>query len=63
MLTDIDECHEELHDCKLGMPGGMKCINEPGSFRCECLPGFVKEGTICKGQYCKGNILTAPMPS
>ena len=54
MLTDIDECHEDLHDCKLGMPGGMKCINEPGSFRCECLPGFVKEGTICKGQYFKG---------
>ena len=48
MLTDIDECEEELHDCKLGMPGGMTCINEPGSFRCECLPGFVKEGTICK---------------
>ena len=63
MLTDIDECAKDLHTCKLGMPGGMTCVNEPGSFRCECLPGFVKEGTICKGQYCKGNILTAPIPS
>ena len=54
MLTDIDECAEELHTCKLGMQGGMTCVNVPGSFRCECLPGFAKEGTICKGQYFKG---------
>ena len=54
MLTDIDQCAKDLHTCKLGMPGGMTCVNEPGSFRCECLPGFVKEGTICKGQYFKG---------
>ena len=58
MLTDIDECAEELHTCKLGMQGGMTCVNVPGSFRCECLPGFAKEGTICKGQYFKGGIYT-----
>ena len=58
MLTDIDECAEELHTCKLGMPGGMACVNEPGSFRCECFPGFAKDGTICKGQYLVSITLT-----
>ncbi|RCN28215.1 calcium binding EGF domain protein, partial [Ancylostoma caninum] len=37
---DIDECsfdssaREQLGGCS----SGSTCINEPGSFRCECLP-------------------------
>lgn len=31
--VDIDECHERI--C-----GGHKCLNAPGSYFCECNPGF-----------------------
>jgi len=25
-------------------------VNEPGSFHCDCHPGFVKDGDNCKGK-------------
>ncbi|KAJ8046213.1 Nephronectin [Holothuria leucospilota] len=40
---DIDECTEGTHNCD----ENAECINEPGSFRCECLEGFHGNGEIC----------------
>ena len=45
-IADIDECQLALHNCK----PSMKCVNEPGSFHCDCHPGFIKVGENCKGQ-------------
>ena len=44
-LTDIDECSENLHNCKQD----TKCVNEDGSFHCDCYPGYIKVGDSCKG--------------
>jgi len=34
--TDIDECSLGIHQCQ----PNSKCINKPGWYVCECLPGF-----------------------
>lgn len=46
MLQDIDECISS--PCQNG-----RCINTPGSFRCECHPGFNlgPDGRSCLGLY------------
>ena len=43
--TDLDECTMMRHNCQ------YKCINTPGSFECDCQPGFRKGS---RGQ-CLGN--------
>uniref|UniRef100_A0A8C1JP54 protein disulfide-isomerase n=1 Tax=Cyprinus carpio TaxID=7962 RepID=A0A8C1JP54_CYPCA len=41
---DIDECSERAIAC----PGlNEACINEEGSFRCECAEGFIRRDSIC----------------
>ena len=40
MFIDIDECQLELYNCN----SDTKCVNVPGSFHCDCHPGFVKDG-------------------
>ncbi|XP_066553720.1 protein disulfide isomerase Creld1 isoform X2 [Amia ocellicauda] len=42
---DVDECAER----GLGACPGLNeaCVNEDGSFRCECAEGFVRKDTIC----------------
>jgi len=39
---DRDEC---LVTCR---EQGQKCTNTPGSYKCECKPGFYLDGTVCK---------------
>jgi len=46
IFTDIDECRLGLHNCE---PDFTRA-NEPGLFRCDCHPGFVKDGNNCKGE-------------
>ncbi len=47
ILTDINECDLELHDCD------QLCTNTPGSYMCSCLPGFFSllNGSDCQGGY------------
>ena len=61
ILLDVDECTKTgvhvtrmLHNCS----ENEKCINEHGSFNCECNPGFSEVGGICdsKFQYISFNI-------
>lgn len=41
---DIDECAERAIAC----PGlNEACVNEEGSFRCECAEGFIRRESIC----------------
>ncbi|KAK3566135.1 hypothetical protein QTP86_027436, partial [Hemibagrus guttatus] len=41
---DVDECKEKAIAC----PGlNEACINEDGSFRCECAEGFIRRDSIC----------------
>lgn len=42
--TDIDECIERAVAC----PGlNEACINEEGSFHCDCADGFIRRDSIC----------------
>lgn len=45
-FVDIDECATQTDEC----PDNSRCINTPGSYRCECWSGFTKIGEICEGK-------------
>ena len=48
MFIDINECSdEELNDCDTEHGA---CLNDPGTYRCLCVPGFEGDGTVCTGQ-------------
>lgn len=43
-LSDVDECKEREIAC----PGlNEACINEEGSFHCDCADGFIRRDSIC----------------
>ena len=42
VYTDIDEC-ENKTICE----NNARCINTEGSFFCECVDGFNRDGTVC----------------
>ena len=46
VIVDIDEC-------AIGNKGGChkdaRCVNEVGSFRCQCKPGYEGDGKTCQG--------------
>lgn len=46
--TDTDECAENLDDCD---PATSTCVNEPGTFRCVCRVGFMRNGSVCQGNF------------
>ena len=43
--VDVDECSE--NPCQ---DGGGTCVNTAGSFRCQCPPGMVLDGVLCRGK-------------
>jgi len=48
VVTDFDECENNLELCKNG-----QCLNDAGSFHCECDMGF---SPTSDRQACEGNI-------
>ena len=40
---DLDECSSGTHDCS----ENAYCINEEGSYKCQCQSGFVGDGKEC----------------
>ena len=45
-LSDIDECLTGAHHCSVF----ATCDNMIGTYTCTCLPGYVGNGTVCKGR-------------
>lgn len=52
VITDVDECVVNGIEC----PGDGVCINSPGSYSCQCAPGFQGNGTHCEGKKMKINL-------
>lgn len=50
--VDVDECID--NPCS----PHARCINEPGSFRCVCLPGYRGDGFVCEGEDSKSHRVT-----
>lgn len=44
-VLDINECTQQLANC----PNSSECINNVGSYYCQCLPGY-------ETPQCQGNI-------
>ncbi|OTF78555.1 EGF and SEA domain containing protein [Euroglyphus maynei] len=52
-VIDFDECNsEEYNDCA----SSARCINEPGSYRCECLNGYPDLDLSLPGRMCASEI-------
>ena len=48
VCLDLNECFNEgslSHDCT---SLGQRCVNTEGSFRCECLNGYIEQGDYCE---------------
>ena len=45
MSADINEC--KVHPCH----DDANCTNSPGSYNCDCLPGYTGNGLTCTGTY------------
>ena len=43
VFVDVDECIVGSHDCH----PDANCTNSPGSFSCQCKPGFLGDGKNC----------------
>ena len=47
-LSDIDECAAPVDPCNAVV--NSACNNTNGSYVCQCLDGFVKNGSVCEGE-------------
>ena len=47
VVTDIDECTTNAHDCHLD----ATCSNTGGSFTCSCNQGYSGDGKQCDGMF------------
>ena len=43
-FSDEDECATGRHNCQ------HTCVNTPGSFRCGCPDGYMRNGITCVGE-------------
>lgn len=46
LYVDLDECTVGTHDCG----ENSNCINDIGSYYCDCKAGFFGDGEICEGE-------------
>ena len=51
VCIDIDECNDVDTICP--MTDNRECRNTNGSYRCDCIPGYVESvpNGICRGNY------------
>lgn len=56
LCADIDECQSGLHNCDYN----ARCINEIGSYSCQCNPGFTGNGQICENEFSCLNVFCPP---
>ena len=47
MISDIDECAGEAHNCS----SNAVCNNTRGSYNCTCKPGYEGDGNNCTGNF------------
>ena len=45
-FSDIDECKEDTDGCE------QRCVNDPGTFHCDCDPGYTlrSDNKACQGE-------------
>jgi len=43
--TDVNECAVDNGGCS----SNADCTNTPGSFTCDCVPGYIGDGLSCSG--------------
>ena len=46
-VVDIDECMRGTHDCH----DNATCTNTEGSYECDCIEGYMGNGTYCESKY------------
>ena len=47
-FADVDECiAPSANNCS----SNADCVNEPGSFECNCRPGYTGDGVNCNGMF------------
>lgn len=52
-VVDFDECSSHIHnDCS----PRARCINEPGSYRCQCLDNFIDLDQSLPGRLCSSEM-------
>ncbi|KAI2800091.1 hypothetical protein BLOT_013998 [Blomia tropicalis] len=52
-VVDFDECSSHIHnDCS----PRARCINEPGSYRCQCLDNFINLDQSLPGRLCSSEM-------
>ena len=46
-FSDIDECVEGSNDCI----AEADCMNDEGTYHCDCKDGYTGNGSYCEGRY------------
>ena len=47
-IADVDECNSQsANSCS----SNADCVNEPGSFKCNCRPGCIGDGVNCNVMF------------
>lgn len=52
LYVDLDECTVGTHSCG----ENSNCINDIGSYYCDCKTGFFGDGEICEGERFGGTL-------
>ena len=47
-FTDINECSDDTTLCS---NDNQRCVNMPGTYRCDCRNGYHSVNGVCEGEY------------
>ena len=54
VLQNLVVLHEDVNECEEGTSRCHQkaaCVNVPGSYNCQCEPGFIGNGRTCTGKF------------